>query len=214
MSTTTTKAPSSTPNGDGEFSLWDADSESNSAAQYLQMVRQSIGGPEFQLDADQVRRAIISVCAFQIGRDGQVDTPSFAWLLQHPSVRLDTLFPGHRPESHDPEKFPSSLGRFVLLAVLGSGGFATVYLAIDLKYQRRVALKTLHSGPNAGERPRKSILAEAEVLRETNCANVVRVYGIYEISRETVIAMQLIEGINLSVILKDEVCWNASKLRK
>src|SRR5688572_26733082 len=58
---------------------------------------------------------------------------------------------------------PESLGPFRLLRVLGHGGQATVYLAIDTRLKRHVAVKVLfgvgdsHSGP-AGRLKREAAL--------------------------------------------------------
>ena len=51
----------------------------------------------------------------------------------------------HQPDLGDIGPFANAIaGQYRIERELGSGGMATVYLAIDLKHQRRVAIKVLH----------------------------------------------------------------------
>src|SRR5438132_12435820 len=55
--------------------------------------------------------------------------------------RLSDLPPGEEPVAADPAPPDQILGDFQLLEVLGSGSFATVYLAQQISLGRQVALK-------------------------------------------------------------------------
>src|SRR5215211_5711339 len=51
----------------------------------------------------------------------------------------------HRPDLGDIGPFANAIaGQYRIERELGSGGMATVYLATDLKHERRVAIKVLH----------------------------------------------------------------------
>ncbi|NNE00676.1 MAG: protein kinase [Pirellulaceae bacterium] len=204
MGTPSTKpdlVPGSTSGGAGDFLFFSEQAEASDASLYLDLVRQRIDDPEFVVDSAKLRAAIVLACAAQIEHSDQVDTPSFAWLQDHESTHLDTLFPGVRDVTHEPATFPSSIGRFILVGTVGRGGFATVYSAVDVRYRRCIALKTLHAGTNSSDRPRRLMIREGNLLRQTNCAHVVRVYDIYEIGRETVIAMEMVDGGTLQSTL-------------
>ncbi|MGB7343984.1 MAG: protein kinase [Pirellulaceae bacterium] len=175
--------------------------ESSDASIYFEMVRQSINDETFVVDQSKLRSAITILCAAQIDSMGQVDPKFFEWMLENDSTHLDQLFPGLRDPTHDPTAFPSSIGRFILLGTIGVGGYGIVYSALDVRHKRRIALKTLRTGSGKNERPRRQMMHEAEIMQKANCAHIVRVYGFFEIGRETVIAMELASGGNLARIL-------------
>ncbi|WP_419189857.1 WD40 repeat domain-containing serine/threonine protein kinase [Stieleria marina] len=197
----------------GTSSIFDFGNQSEvaEAVLYLELVRQGFSAEAFQLDVYKFRSAIILVSAAQIERDGKVDTQSFAWLQENESTCLDTLFTGIRAPTHNPADYPSSIGRFILLGVIGEGGFGVVYNAIDVRYRRRIALKALVTGARGYERSRELMKREARIMQEANCLHITRVYGSYEIGRETVIAMELASGGNLARILLTEGVFDRRK---
>ena len=90
-------------------------------------------------------------------------------------------------------------GKFTGLKELGSGGFGTVYSAMDPVLQTRVALKLYH--PHRSQRPTEELLSEARKLARVRHPNVVVVHGADEIDGRVGVWMELVEGETL----EDEV---------
>jgi eukaryotic-like serine/threonine-protein kinase len=87
------------------------------------------------------------------------------------------------------------VGRYELLAPLGSGAMGEVWAGVDTELDRKVALKKL--------RPRSAhhqdrLRREAQALALLSHPNVVAVYGIEKDHGQLFIAMELIEGQTLA----------------
>ena len=85
----------------------------------------------------------------------------------------------------------TTLGRFELEAVLGTGGMGVVHAAYDPELERRVAVKVLH-GKNAEARAR--LLREARAMAKLSHANVITVFDVGTADGEDFVAMELIDG--------------------
>ncbi|MFT3838092.1 MAG: serine/threonine-protein kinase [Myxococcaceae bacterium] len=92
------------------------------------------------------------------------------------------------------------VGRYVILARLGSGSFGTVYAAFDPELERKVALKVL-SADTKGSAARE-LMGEAQALARLSHANVVPVYDVGEHQGHVFIAMELVKGTTLTEWLK------------
>ena len=86
-------------------------------------------------------------------------------------------------------------GKFTGLKELGSGGFGTVYSAMDPVLQTRVALKLYH--PHRSQRPTEELLSEARKLARVRHPNVVVVHGADEIDGQVGVWMELVDGETL-----------------
>ena len=86
-------------------------------------------------------------------------------------------------------------GKFTNLKEIGSGGFGTVYSAMDPVLQTRVALKLYH--PHRSQRPKAELLSEARKLARVRHPNVVVVHGAEEIDGQVGVWMELVEGDTL-----------------
>lgn len=89
-------------------------------------------------------------------------------------------------------------GSYSLVAKLGEGGMAEVYLAGDNRLERFVVLKLLHPAicqqdPLAG----KHLLNEARIVAQLEHQHVVRIYELGELSGIPYIAMEYLRGISL-----------------
>lgn len=96
----------------------------------------------------------------------------------------------------------STLGRYVVLSRLGSGGAGSVYAAYDTQIDRRVALKILHAAEgetaNAWSQRWDRVVAEARLLGKLNHPNVVTVYDVDTVDDVSFIAMELVDGQDLA----------------
>ena len=106
--------------------------------------------------------------------------------------RTETLsmVPGHSPSFAGPSKFPSELGGYRLLRLLGRGGMGTVYEAEQLATGRRLALKTLGHQLGSPEM-RQRFLREGRLAARVNHPNSLYVFGSEEIDGLPVITMEI-----------------------
>ena len=99
------------------------------------------------------------------------------------------------------------LGRYQVLAILGSGGMGTVFRGWDPRLQRPVALKTIHIGrpPGDGARVREPerILAEAVRAAQVSHPNVVAVHDAEESGEVAYVAMEYVDGVGLDRYLDE-----------
>jgi len=96
------------------------------------------------------------------------------------------------------------VGRYLVLASLGSGGMGVVFTAYDPHLDRKIALKLLRGnlGVNAKE-ARARLKREAQAIAQLNHPNVVGVYDVGTTAEGDVyIAMEFVEGDTLSMWLK------------
>ncbi len=92
-------------------------------------------------------------------------------------------------------------GRFRRVRQLGSGGFGTVWLAVDEQLDRTVAVKLAHAPDNEAE---QRMLREARALAAVRHPNCVRVFDIVQDTDGLALVMEYIEGASLSeTVLKN-----------
>jgi eukaryotic-like serine/threonine-protein kinase len=92
-------------------------------------------------------------------------------------------------------------GRYRLLARIGSGGMADVWLAEDPHLQRRVALKILHGRFAQDREFVERFRREAEAAAGLSHPNIVAVYDRGDVEGTYYIAMQLLEGRSLKALI-------------
>lgn len=90
------------------------------------------------------------------------------------------------------------VGRFVILAPLGTGGMGVVHLAYDPKLDRRIALKFLHER-GSDQTPR--ILREAQALARLSHPHVVAIHDVGAEDERVWLAMEYVEGPTLAAWL-------------
>jgi len=96
------------------------------------------------------------------------------------------------------------VGRYVIEQRIGVGGMGVVYAAIDSELQRRVAVKLLRRARDGelGTRGRDRLLREARSLAKLSHPNVVTVFDVGAWGTQLYIAMELVDGGNLSAWLR------------
>ncbi len=101
----------------------------------------------------------------------------------------------------------SSLGRYVVLDLIGGGGMGVVYTAFDPELDRKVALKLLRVElfeSSDGYEARMRLLREAQALAKLAHPNVVAVHDVGTYEGQVFIAMEFVEGRTLSEWVSDE----------
>src|ERR1700722_11364601 len=97
-----------------------------------------------------------------------------------------------------------SIGRYVLLDVLGKGGMGIVYSAFDPQLDRRIAIKVLR--PQAAHESREAqdrLLREAQAMARLSHPNVVAVHDVGTFGESVFLAMELVEGTTLKSWLEE-----------
>jgi len=96
-----------------------------------------------------------------------------------------------------------SIGSFELGELIGSGGMGQVYLAVDRKLRRPVAVKILEWAGLFDSKERESILNEARSLARLDHPGIVRVYEVGETEEFGYIVMEHVPGPSLAGIVKE-----------
>jgi serine/threonine protein kinase/tetratricopeptide (TPR) repeat protein len=90
-----------------------------------------------------------------------------------------------------------TVGRFSVLARLGSGGMGEVYRARDTKLRRTVALKRITPQLCADEKSRARLWKEALLISQLNDAHIAAIHDAFEEQNELFLVMELVEGQSL-----------------
>src|SRR2546421_9241946 len=91
----------------------------------------------------------------------------------------------------------TKLGRYEIRSQLGAGGMGEVYLALDTKLDRKVALKILPANV-ASHRDRMSrFVQEAKAASALNHPNIITIYEVEQIDSVNFIPTELIDGETL-----------------
>ncbi len=97
--------------------------------------------------------------------------------------------------------------KYKIESVLGRGGMGTVYLAEDIKLDRKVAIKTISEEISKDKDLRKRLLREAKTLSKIEHPNICTIYEIVEEKGRDFIVMQYIAGNSLSEIPVSALSW-------
>src|SRR6185503_5192104 len=91
----------------------------------------------------------------------------------------------------------ASIGRYVVLGLVGRGGMGEVYAAYDPELDRRVAVKLLRVKPGHGvshSEGRQRTLREGQAIARLSHPNVVVVFDVGTFEDKVFIAMEYVEG--------------------
>ena len=97
-----------------------------------------------------------------------------------------------------------SIAHYRIIKKLGAGGMGEVYLALDTKLDRKVAIKILQPDLLAEENLRKRLLREAQATAKLDHPNICAVHDVNEADSLTFIVMQYIEGETLAEQMERE----------
>ena len=91
---------------------------------------------------------------------------------------------------------------YKIIEKLGEGGMGIVYLAEDLRLNRKVAIKFLPHNISSDLDEKKRFENEAQAAASLNHPNVTTIYAIEEYNEEVFIVMEYIDGIELKEKIK------------
>jgi tetratricopeptide (TPR) repeat protein len=103
----------------------------------------------------------------------------------------------------------ATVGRFVILGTLGSGGMGMVFSAYDPVLDRKVALKTLRAeipDPTSGFSGTR-LVREAQAMARVQHPNVCAVHDIGAVEGRLFVAMELVDGDTLRPWMKQRHPW-------
>ena len=107
---------------------------------------------------------------------------------------------------------PEQIGRFKVETVLGRGGMGEVYKAFDPTLQRTVAVKTVRPDLDRPEYLDR-LMREAQACARLSHPNIVTVYEAGQIDGIVYIAMEYLQGENLSQVLERKDLSFEAKIR-
>src|SRR5436309_1350277 len=95
------------------------------------------------------------------------------------------------------------LGSYQLVRVVGEGGMARVYQAVDAQ-GRTVAIKRLHSAHFEDRITVERFLNEARAVAGIRHPNLVGIFDVVDEPHEICLVMEYLEGKDLGQLLRDE----------
>src|SRR5712691_1391591 len=123
----------------------------------------------------------------------------------------------HRGISPDERLAPQStavigqaIAHYKILSLLGRGGMGEVYLARDIRLDRKVALKILPTELAANEDRMRRFVQEAKAAAALNHPNIAHIYEIGEAEGATFMTMEFIDGVTL----REKIHGDKTELRK
>jgi formylglycine-generating enzyme required for sulfatase activity/tRNA A-37 threonylcarbamoyl transferase component Bud32 len=108
-----------------------------------------------------------------------------------------------RQESVSPDGH-RTIGRFVILNVLGEGAFGKVYLGKDMQLDRELAIKIAKTGVLSERQDVDRFLREAKAAARLRHPNIVPVFEAGKINETNYIAYEFVRGTTIKQILKDQ----------
>ncbi|MCC7044007.1 MAG: serine/threonine protein kinase, partial [Acidobacteria bacterium] len=97
---------------------------------------------------------------------------------------------------------PTSIGRYEILGSIGRGGMGSLYLALDPKLDRQLAIKLLRDDDDD---LRERFAREARAAARLRHPNIVTIFDVGEHEGQPFIAMEYIQGQTLGEIVRGNV---------
>jgi len=96
-----------------------------------------------------------------------------------------------------------TLGDYEILAELGRGGMATVYLAHDIQLDRKVAIKVLNPGIAQGEGMVERFRLEARTAAKLSHPHIIPIHAVRETDDLVYFVMKFVVGRGLDTVMKE-----------
>jgi eukaryotic-like serine/threonine-protein kinase len=113
----------------------------------------------------------------------------------HSAVSRETV-------AHQRAREGQQFGSYRILKLLGAGGMGEVYLALDTRLGRRIAIKFLPPHLTSNETTLRRFQQEARTASALNHPNILTIYEVGQIEGEFFIASEYIDGITLRAALQ------------
>ncbi|MHB1297953.1 MAG: protein kinase domain-containing protein [Gemmatimonadaceae bacterium] len=97
----------------------------------------------------------------------------------------------------------AALGEYEILAELGRGGMATVYLAHDIQLDRKVALKVMLPSLLEGEDMIERFRLEARTAAQLSHPHIIPIYAVRTAENLVYFVMKFVEGRPLDAIVRE-----------
>ncbi|MCA9894343.1 MAG: serine/threonine protein kinase [Anaerolineae bacterium] len=94
------------------------------------------------------------------------------------------------------------IDEYQLQEKLGEGGMAAVYRALDVRLNRYVALKVIHTSLRADSEYSRRFEREAQAIAQLEHPNIIRLYRYGEKDGLLYMAMQYVDGADLAAIIR------------
>jgi len=94
------------------------------------------------------------------------------------------------------------LGHYSIVSRIGAGGMGEVYLAHDIKLDRKVAIKFLSESLVGNATAKERLVREAKAAAKLDHPNICSIYEIGEEAGVSFIVMQYVEGETLASLIK------------
>src|SRR5216117_4040964 len=106
-----------------------------------------------------------------------------------------------------------TLSHYHIVSEIGAGGMGEVYLALDTKLDRKVALKILPPDLAANQDRMRRFVQEAKAAAALNHPNIAHIYDIGEDDGTSFIAMEFVDGQTLGQMLRGKTLELSGLLR-
>lgn len=93
--------------------------------------------------------------------------------------------------------------RYKIERLIASGGMAKVYLAVDNRLERQVAIKVIHTHLASDKSFREKFIREAKIAAKLSHPNLVNVFDQGEVGTSLFLVMEYVSGITLRDALND-----------
>ena len=97
---------------------------------------------------------------------------------------------------------------YKIVDFVGSGGMGDVYLADDIKLNRKVALKFQSNKDYVNPKMKAHFIREAQNAASLNHPNIITIYEVSEYQHRPFIAMEYIEGCSLQELINSQTLEN------
>jgi serine/threonine-protein kinase len=84
---------------------------------------------------------------------------------------------------------------------IGTGGMGTVFEAVDLSLDRRVAVKRMREKSRLESRDRERFIQEAKTVARLRHPNIIEIYAVLDDGRELFLVFEFVDGFTLDAIL-------------
>ena len=135
----------------------------------------------------------------------EVDTLIHSWessrdLFNEPALELGLSL---LSESRDSSLINRTIAGYRIISLLGKGGMGEVYLALDERLERRVALKFLSKELLSNRSAKDELLREARAIAKLDHPNIRQIFAIVESDDTEFIVMQFVEGKTLADLIRE-----------